>query len=180
MLLHALADLRCPFLAGFLPKADAAHPSAVARQLLYINGGKEMAETQNAHRVRLALSFEEAIERTVHELAEQGFGVVTWVDLRDKLIERLGADVRSYVIMGVFDPELAQRALALTIDIGLVLPLNVIVYESEPGRSVVAALVPEAGFSVLGNDPELIKLARDAGSRLRLVVQALDSDNRTS
>ena len=134
-----------------------------------------MAEKTYAYRVELEIAFDEAIERTVHELSERGFGVITWIDLRDKLIERLGADFRSYVIMGVFDPELTQRALEETLDIGLVLPVNVIVYESEPGRSVVAALAPEAAFSVLGDHPELDKLARDADRRIQAAVKALVS-----
>ena len=134
-----------------------------------------MAAKTYAHRVELEIAFDEAIERTVHELSERGFGVITWIDLRDKLIERLGADFRSYVIMGVFDPELTQRALEEALDIGLVLPFNVIVYESGPGRSVVAALAPEVAFSVLGDNPELEKLARDADRRIQAAVKALES-----
>lgn len=133
-----------------------------------------MAGTEYAHRVELDLSFEEAIEQTVHVLGKQGFSVITWIDLRDKLIERLGADFRPYVTMGVFDPDLAQRALELTLDMGLVLPLNVIVYESEPGHSVVAALKPEVAFSALGNDAEVGKLAQHASERLRQAVRTLE------
>ena len=134
-----------------------------------------MAAKTYAHRVQLEIGFDEAVERTVHELSERGFSVITWIDLRDKLIERLGADFRSYVIMGVFDPELAQGALEEALDVGLVLPVNVIVYESGPGHSVVAALAPEAAFYVLGDNPELDKLARDADRRIQTAVKSLQS-----
>lgn len=135
-----------------------------------------MTDVTKAHRVELELPFDEAIERTVHQLSEQGLGVITWIDLKDKLLERLGADFRSYVIMGVFDPEIAQRALDADLDVGLVLPLNVIVYESTPGHSVVAASKPEATFSLMKDNPELETLAREASGRLRAAVQALRSD----
>lgn len=134
-----------------------------------------MAEKTYAHRVELEIAFDEAIEQTVHELSERGFRVITWIDLRDKLIERLGADFRSYVIMGVFDPELAQRALEETLDIGLVLPVNVIVYENEPGHSVVATLSPKATFPLVSDNPEVDKLARDADRRIHAAIEALKS-----
>ncbi len=135
-----------------------------------------MEAKRSAYRVELATPFDESLERVIHELGEQGFGVLTWVDMKDKLVERLGADFRPYVIMGVFDPELAQRALETELDSGLVLISHVVVYQSSPGRSVVAAQAPTASFSPFSGVAEIDKIARDTDARIRAVIQSLKTD----
>ena len=133
-----------------------------------------MPSTAYAYRAELPMPFDEAVERTVHELGERGFGVITWIDVKDKLKERLGVAFRPYIIMGVTDPSSALSALEANLDAGLVLTCHVIVYAIEPGRSMVAALAPEVAISILGGDEKLETLAREAGSRIEAAIDALN------
>lgn len=136
-----------------------------------------MASVESVYRTEMPVPFDEALERAVHELGEQGLGVITWIDMKDKLAERLGADFRSYVVMGVFDPDVARRALEADLEAGLVITTKVIVYEAAPGRSGVAALRPGASLSLLeSTNPDLQELARDTDSRLRAAIQSLEAD----
>lgn len=136
-----------------------------------------MPSTSSVYRYELPVPFDEALERSVHELGEQGFGVITWIDMKDKLAERLGADFRSYVVMGVFDPDVAQRALEADLEAGLVLTTKVIVYEKAPGRSVIAALKPSASFSLLAaaDTSKLQEIAEETDSRLRAALRRLEA-----
>ena len=108
-----------------------------------------MQLTAYAHQVELPIPFDVAAEAAVHELNEQGFGVLTWIDMKDKLKEGLGVDFRRYVIMGTCNPGLAHRALLAEPEVGILLPCNVIVHETESGRSVVAAMAPKAAMDAL-------------------------------
>ncbi len=95
--------------------------------------------------------FEEAIERTKDALKEEGFGVLSEIRLDEKLREKLGVDFRRYVILGACNPQLAYRTLQEDINIGLLLPCNVIVYETDDeNKSVVAAIDAKAMMSVVG------------------------------
>lgn len=119
----------------------------------------------------VALPYAQAVEKTVAALAEQGFGVLTEIDMKGKLKEKLGVDVRPYVILGACNPPLAHRAMQAETDIGLLLPCNVIVYDDGEGRSVVAALDPDGMVEMTGN-AGLAEVAKEAKQRL---VRALES-----
>lgn len=121
----------------------------------------------------LAVPYEEAIERVTAALKEQGFGVLTRIDVRATLKERLGVDSRNYVILGACNPPLAHRALELEPQIGLLLPCNVIVYENEDGAgSTVSIADPLAMMQVSGN-AALEPVAAQARERLQKVLAAL-------
>ena len=105
-----------------------------------------METTTYAHRVELDAPFDEVVERATHELREQGFGVLTTIDMSAKLKEKIGVDFQRYVILGACNPPLAHRALQAELEIGVLLPCNVIVYESDTGRTVVAAMAPIAAM----------------------------------
>jgi uncharacterized protein (DUF302 family) len=132
-----------------------------------------MQETTYGLRVEVAADYEQAIERTTAALKAEGFGVLTSIDVKQTIRQKLDKDFRRYVILGACNPALAHRALETELEIGLVLPCNVIVYESGPGKSVVAAMAPLAAMSVIDN-PGLTPVAREADQRLRRALSAVE------
>lgn len=122
-------------------------------------------------RAKLDMSYEAAVERTTAALKEEGFGILTEIDVKATLKEKLDADFRKYVILGACNPSLAHRALSTDLEIGLFLPCNVIVYE-EDGGSVVAIVDPLLMLDVMEN-PDLDPVAQEARARLQWVVEAL-------
>jgi uncharacterized protein (DUF302 family) len=123
--------------------------------------------------VDLNMPYEQALERTTAALKDQGFGVLTTIDVRQTLKQKLDRDFRKYVILGACNPSLADRALHTELEIGLLLPCNVIVYEREPGTSSVAAMAPLPTMGIIGNK-ELEAVAREADSRLRNALGELE------
>jgi uncharacterized protein (DUF302 family) len=124
--------------------------------------------------VELPISYEQAIERTTTALKEQGFGVLTTIDVRQTLKQKLNRDFRKYVILGACNPPLADRALHTELEIGLLLPCNVIVYEVAPDRSAVSAMAPIAALGVVGHNPDLRAVAIEADAKLRSALTALE------
>lgn len=122
-------------------------------------------------RAKLDMSYEAAVERTTAALKEEGFGILTEIDVKATLKEKLDADFRKYVILGACNPSLAHRALSTDLEIGLFLPCNVIVYE-EDGGSVVSIVDPLLMLDVMEN-PDLDPVAQEARARLQWVVEAL-------
>ena len=115
------------------------------------------------------LGVEAAIEKVTAELANEGFGVLTTIDVKSTLKKKLDADVRPYVILGACNPPIAHQALATEAELGLLLPCNVIVYESESGGTVVAAIDAQRMLSLVEN-PDLDTPAREVNARLRAVI----------
>ena len=124
-----------------------------------------------AFRTRLDLPYEQAVERVIVELKKEGFGVLTEIDIKATFREKLNAEFRNYVILGACNPPLAHRALSTDLEVGLLLPCNVIVYE-ENGRSVVAILDPSTMLGVVDNSG-LEAVALHARARLQKVIRAL-------
>jgi uncharacterized protein (DUF302 family) len=121
----------------------------------------------------VALPYEQAILRTREELAKEGFGVLSEIDIAATLKKKLDVDFRPYVILGACNPPLAHRALTAERDLGLLLPCNVVVYASdEEGRSVVAAMDPEAALELTGNE-EVREVAREVRARLERVLNGV-------
>ena len=119
------------------------------------------------------LPYDQAIERTREALGAEGFGVLSEIDVRATLKKKLDVEFRPYVILGACNPPLAHRALTEEIDIGLLLPCNVVVYAAdEEGKSVVAAVDPEVSLGRVGND-DLAPVASEVKLRLRRVLDAL-------
>ncbi len=113
------------------------------------------------------LEYERAVERTREELAKEGFGVLSEIDIAATLKKKLDVDFRPYVILGACNPPLAHRALTAERDLGLLLPCNVVIYAAdEPGRSVIAAMDPEAALGLTGN-AEVGEVAKEVKERLR-------------
>jgi uncharacterized protein (DUF302 family) len=103
--------------------------------------------------VTVAMPVDLAVERVKTSLAEEGFGVLSEIDMAATLKKKLDVDIPPYVILGACNPPLARQALDLEQDIGLLLPCNVVVYAAtEEGSSVVAAMDPEEALRLTGND----------------------------
>ncbi|HTT69088.1 MAG TPA: DUF302 domain-containing protein [Gemmatimonadales bacterium] len=119
------------------------------------------------------VGYERAVALTRDALAGQGFGVLTEIDVRATLKQKLGAEFRPYVILGACNPPLAHRALHSELAIGLLLPCNVIVHAGDrPGTSVVAALDPVVQLGVTGR-ADLKPLAAEVRDRLEKALESL-------
>ncbi len=116
------------------------------------------------------VSFEDARQRITEALKQEGFGVLTEIDVQATLKAKLNQGFRKYVILGACNPQLAHRALEAELGIGLMLPCNVCVWE-EDGGSVVSIVRPETMFDVVKN-PSLQSVAADADQRLRRALDA--------
>jgi uncharacterized protein (DUF302 family) len=132
-------------------------------------------ETRYGLRVEIPVSYERAVEDASAALKAQGFGVLTTIDVQQTLKQKLDRDFRKYMILGACNPPLADRALHAELEVGLLLPCNVIVYEISPGRSAVSAMAPMAALGVVGENPELQAVAKEADARLRRALAALET-----
>jgi uncharacterized protein (DUF302 family) len=128
-------------------------------------------QKEYAFRAKLGVSYEETLERVQAALKEEGFGVLTNIDMKATLREKLNANFRKYAILGVCNPPLAQRALAEELDAGLVLPCSVVIYESN-GGSIVSIVNPAVAVELLEN-PELRPIAEEAQLKLERVMATL-------
>lgn len=115
------------------------------------------------------LSYDEALEKVTEELQKEGFGVLTEIDVKKTLKEKLDVDVSRYKILGACNPSLAHKALLAEPGVGLLLPCNVIVYESEDGVTNVAAINAEAMLGVVDRD-DIAPIAQDVNKRLKRVI----------
>lgn len=133
--------------------------------------GKQPQQSKYGFSKTVDFPYEEAIEKVRAALKDEGFGVLTEIDIKEKLKEKLGVDFRRYMILGACNPALAYETLQEEIDIGLLLPCNVIVYEQE-GRTVVSAVDAARMLSVVGN-PKLESSATQVNEKLRRVIDSL-------
>ncbi len=117
-------------------------------------------------------SFDEAIQKTVAALKEEGFGILTEIDVKATLKEKLGVDFRNYRILGACNPPLAHQALQTEEHVGLMLPCNVIVQERQDGTIEVAAVDPVASMQAINNN-ELLTIANTVQQKLKTVIDSL-------
>ena len=120
------------------------------------------------------LSFDQALTRTREALGSEGFGILTEIDVTATLRKKLDIEFRPYIILGACNPSLAYRALQAELDIGLLLPCNVVVYATDdPARTVVAALDPVEALSLSGNEA-VQPIAEEVRARLQRVVASVE------
>jgi uncharacterized protein (DUF302 family) len=117
-------------------------------------------------------TFESALEKVAAALKQEGFGILTQIDVKDTLKKKLDVDFRRYVILGACNPPLAHKALTAEPQIGLLLPCNVVVQEASDGVTISIA-DPRAMFSLVDN-PRLTPVVEEADQRLRRVIASLD------
>ncbi len=125
------------------------------------------------------MNYDAAVQATRDALAQEGFGVLTEIDVRATLKKKIDVDFRPYVILGACNPALAHRALSAETAIGLLLPCNVIVHAGDsPDTSVVAVLDPEVQLGVTGRS-DLKPLAADVKAKLLRALNAVKAkENR--
>ncbi len=116
--------------------------------------------------------YAEAVSRTREALAEQGFGILTEIDVQATMKAKLGLDVEAYVILGACNPDLAYQALEVDRSIGVLLPCNVVVSARAAGGSTVAILDPQIMAEVT-ELPGLQPVADEASRRLQVVLDTL-------
>lgn len=132
-----------------------------------------MQKMKYSFRVDLPVDFETALTKTTVALQGEGFGVLTQIDVRQALKEKLDVGFRRYQILGVYNPPLAHQALLADEDAGLLLPCNVIIAEMEDGRTRIAAVNPMAEMQI-SDSRRLQTIAGDLGDKLQRVVRQVE------
>lgn len=116
--------------------------------------------------------FEETLENVIESLKDVGFGVITEINMKDKLKEKLDIDFKNYVILGACNPGFAYEAVQMEEELGVLLPCNVVVIDKEDGRVQISAINAAEMMSVVGN-AELDKVAETVNERLKQAVDSL-------
>lgn len=125
-----------------------------------------------AIRKNLASTYEEALVLVPEALKGEGFGVLTEIDIQSTLKQKLGVDFRRYKILGACNPPLAHRALQTDLEVGLMLPCNVVVYEGDDKKAVVMAIDPTQTMAASGNSA-LVELATTVKQKLTSALEKL-------
>lgn len=119
-------------------------------------------------------SYEQAINRVTEELAKEGFGILTQIDVKATLKKKLDIDKRPYIILGACNPTLANKAIDAEPDIGLLLPCNVVIREEQDGSITVAFMDPQAVLQLVQH-PDVHELAKEVKQKLERVRDGLSS-----
>lgn len=122
-----------------------------------------------AFAITLDKPYEEAVSKVTEALKAEGFGVLTEIDVKETLKKKLDVDFRKYVILGACNPPYAYRTLQAQLDVGLLLPCNVIVYETDDKKACVAALNPVSALEVIKSE-ELRRIAEEVSEKLKKVI----------
>jgi uncharacterized protein (DUF302 family) len=120
----------------------------------------------------LPAGFDETIRRTTEALKREGFGIITEIDVKKTMKEKIGADFRNYRILGACNPKLAHEALQIEDKVGTMLPCNVVVQDAGSGKTEVAAIDPVASMQAIDN-PKLREAATHVQGMLKKVIDGL-------
>lgn len=118
-------------------------------------------------------TFEQVLQKVPEALKTEGFGVLTQIDVKDTFKKKLDVDFRHYTILGACNPTLAHRALSMSLDVGTLLPCNVVVYEGDDGQVTVQAIDPVKSIGALGGDARFLELATTVRGKLERVLTLL-------
>jgi uncharacterized protein (DUF302 family) len=132
-----------------------------------------LEKTTYVYQTSVNLSFEETIQKVTEELKQEGFGILTEIDVKDTLKRKLDVDFGKYKILGACNPPNAYKALLGEIDIGLMLPCNVVVYEGEGDATLVAAVDPVASMRAV-DSIGLEATALEVRMKLQRVIEAME------
>jgi uncharacterized protein (DUF302 family) len=131
-----------------------------------------MEPQQYALKTKVDAPFDEVLDRIPPALQREGFGVLTEIDVQGTLKKKLGVDFRRYRILGACRPASAHRVLQSDLDVGVLLPCNVVLYEDGAG-TMVAAVDPMAAIAGATNDPDVKEVAADIRERLQRVLDTV-------
>lgn len=120
----------------------------------------------------LQMSYEEALEKVPEALKTEGFGVLTEIDVKTTLKKKLDLDFRKYKILGACNPTLAHKALSSMLEVGVLLPCNVVVYENDAGNATVIAVDPMQAMAG-ADEPEIGEVAQTVRERLTRVLERI-------
>jgi uncharacterized protein (DUF302 family) len=133
----------------------------------------ELKDIRYGMSLEVPLGYDRAVERAREELAKEGFGVLTEIDVKATLKKKLDVDFRPYIILGACNPPLAHQALSAEPDIGLLLPCNVIVYATDdPDRTLVAAIDPVTQLEITGNK-QIGPVAEQVRAKIERVLRGM-------
>lgn len=121
---------------------------------------------------KVEYSYDEAIVKVTEELKKEGFGILTEIDVKETLKKKLDVDFRKYKILGACNPPFAHRAFLAEPEIGTMLPCNVVVQETDGGKTLISAIDPIASMLAVKNE-ELGKIAGEVQSKLKAVIDRL-------
>jgi uncharacterized protein (DUF302 family) len=125
---------------------------------------------------KLKLPFQEVLSKITENLKQQGFGIITSIDVQDTIKQKLNIGFRNYKILGACNPQFAYKAISLESHIGVMLPCNVVVQEHENGEVEVSAVNPLGNIDKAFNTTQLVELATEVGNRLRVAIDDLHRD----
>ncbi|VAX15499.1 hypothetical protein MNBD_IGNAVI01-3024 [hydrothermal vent metagenome] len=131
-----------------------------------------MKESNYSFSKAVDLSYEAAIEKVTEDLKEEGFGILTEIDVKATLKKKLDVDVKPYKILGACNPPFAYKSLQAEEQIGLMLPCNVIVYVNDKEETIVAAVDPVASMKAVENE-NLSEVAKTIQGKLKKVIDSL-------
>jgi len=120
----------------------------------------------------LSIGFDQAIERVTEALKQEGFGIISTIDVQATLKQKIGVEFRPYRILGACNPNLAYEALSVEDKVGTMLPCNVVVQAWDPGSTEVAAIDPLASMQAIAN-PKLEATAKGVREKLQKVIESL-------
>ncbi len=123
------------------------------------------------YKKQVKITYKNTVEKTKQELQKEGFGVLTEIDVKTTLKNKLDVDYENYIILGACNPSFAYRALQAEKDIGLLLPCNVIVYE-EDGNTYVSAILPTVAMNMVENE-NLQDIAEQVEEKLKKVIDSI-------
>ncbi len=127
-------------------------------------------------KTKVSLNFRKAIDNVKEELKKEGFGILTEIDVKKTLNEKLDVDYEEYVILGACNPTFAYKTLQLEKDIGLLLLCNVIVYV-ENGENYISAINPVEAMSIVGNE-KLREVAEEVGKKLKGIIDNFEKEDK--
>lgn len=129
-------------------------------------------KTNYAFGKTLERSFAETEMMVREELSKEGFGILTEIDVKKKFAEKLHKEFRDYLILGACNPPMAFEALSSEVNIGALLPCNVVIYSMDDGRTAVMVMNPVAALAMIGN-PRIDEIAQQIAEKLRRMLAAL-------